>query len=151
MRLCGGIEDETEQHSYTHLQKWTHKNKKNTYALYHTYRERRKSDLKSKLYWPGPPKTINCIGICLLKMLRNAVYSFAAPFAVKIVIVMIEHYIHTDLLRTYLCVALGQQFLYIVTKCIYTQKYIQEYVLCISICILLSTLGLCLFTSCYKL
>lgn len=85
--------------------------------------------MKSKLYWPGPPKTINCIGICLLKMLHNAVYSFAAPFAVKIIIVMIDHYIHTDLLRTYLCVALGQQFLYIVTKCIYTQKYIQEYVL----------------------
>lgn len=44
-------------------------------------------------------------------MLRNAVYSFSAPFAVEIVIVMIEHYIYTytyiqtDLLRTYLCVA----------------------------------------------
>lgn len=93
---------------------------KNTYALYHIYthiyREKRKRfEIKIILAWAAINKnknTINnCIGICLLKMLRNAVYSFAAPFAVEIVIVMIEHYIHTyiyiqtDLLRTYLCVA----------------------------------------------
>lgn len=110
------------------------------YIIYtHIYIERNESDLKSKLYWPGPPLTKtntinNCIGICLLKMLRNAVYSFAAPFAVEIVIVMIEHYIHTyiyiqtDLLRTYLCVAQGNKNSYtqLPTKCIYTQNSTQK-------------------------
>lgn len=136
------------------------------YIIYtHIYIERNESDLKSKLYWPGPPLTKtntinNCIGICLLKMLRNAVYSFAAPFAVEIVIVMIEHYIHTyihiytDRLITYIfmCCIGQQEFVYIVTNQvhIHSEQYIEEkYVL--SICILLSTLGLCLFTSCYKL
>lgn len=84
----------------------------------------------------------NCIGICLLKMLRNAVYSFSAPFAVEIVIVMIEHYIHTDRLITYIfmCCIGQQEFLYIVTNQvhIHSEQYIkEEYVLF-------------LFVSCYQ-
>lgn len=140
---------------------------KNTYALYHLYRERRKRfEIKIILAWAAINKnknTINnCIGICLLKMLRNAVYSFAAPFAVEIVIVMIEHYIHT-----YINIYIYRQTYYVHIYVLHraTRIRIHSYqpsaytlrtvhrrkIRTISICILLSTLGLCLFTSCYKL